>query len=402
MLNYLSEYGSSKVGPISKMIKSNQKFTKEFISNRNTVAVVSDGSAVLSYGNLGSKAVLPILDGKCSIMRSMGGINAIPISLNTQDPSQIIKTIEIISPGLSGIMIEDIAAPKCFTIEEKLSDLGIPVLHDDQHGIAIATYAALLNAAKVVDKSFESLRVCINGAGAAGNAIAKILGNFTNENNVKKIEDIIVCDSNGIIHSKRKGLRSDKIELASFTNPKNIVGSLAEAIDGCDVIIGVSKGGCIGPELVERMADRAIVFALANPIPEIHPKIAKLAGAKVAMTGQLNCSNSINNALVFPGMFRAAIDNGLEQFTIKMKYQAANSLAEMVSNPTTQFLLPNVSNPEVPLTISKTIGDNQLKTKQNGLETKHLLTKSTFIEYANNNLLLGSKGRREKYGSSVS
>jgi malate dehydrogenase (oxaloacetate-decarboxylating) len=366
-----------------------------------TSLIVSDGSAVLSYGNLGSNAVLPVLDGKCKIMQNLSGINAIPISLKTQNIEEIIRTLKTISPGLSGIMFEDIAAPKCFTIESKLENIGIPIFHDDQHGVSIATYAALTNAAKVVGKPFSSLRVCINGAGAAGNAIAKLLSNFTQENNVKSVREIIMCDSKGIIRSDIKNLRPDKFELARFTNKNHKKGGLTEAVENSDVLIGVSKGNCVKPEHIKIMADNPIVFALANPVPEISEKQAKLAGAEVVSTGRLDFNNSINNALVFPGMFKGAVDHKLSKFTTLMKYDAAMALAQMISEPTNTCLLPSIQNRSIPTIISTAIGETNQKANNNSPKTMELLTKSTITKYEYNHLLFRTQGRGQKYSGEI-
>lgn len=307
----------------------------------NTVAVVSDGSAVLGLGNIGPIGALPVMEGKCAIFKEMAGVDAFPIVLDTQDTEEIIAIVKAIAPGFGGINLEDIAAPKCYEIEERLKrELPIPVFHDDQHGTAIVVLAGLMNAAKVVGKKFETLKVVLVGAGAAGRAIALLLKRAG-------IEDITVTDSNGIIYEGRPGLTPYKKELAKITNAEKKKGDILTAVGGADVIIGVSGPGTIAKHHVEVMAKDAIVFALANPIPEIKPDDAIAAGAAVVATGRSDYPNQVNNSLVFPGIFRGALDRKLTYITDDMKLAAAKKLAALVKKPTTNEIVPSVNHPDL-------------------------------------------------------
>jgi len=300
------------------------------------VAVISDGSAVLGLGNIGALGALPVMEGKCAIFKEMAGVDAFPIVLDTQDTEEIIKTVKNIAPVFGGINLEDIAAPRCFEIEERLKkELSIPVMHDDQHGTAIVVLAGLINAAKVVKKDLKKMRVVIVGAGAAGRAVALLLLKYG-------VKDIILVDSAGAIESSRSGMAPYKRELAKMTNPRSIKGSLASAAAGADALIGVSGPGTIAPGHVESMNERAIVFALANPLPEIMPEDAKRAGAAVVATGRSDFPNQVNNSLAFPGVFRGALDRGVREITDNMKLRAAKKLASLVKKPTTQNIIPSV------------------------------------------------------------
>ena len=271
--------------------------------------VISDGSAVLSLGNLAAVPALPVMEGKCAIFKEMAGIDAFPIVLDTQDEEEIIDTVKRIAPAFGGINLEDIGAPKCFTIEERLKkDLPIPVMHDDQHGTAIVVLAGLMNAAKVVGKPFGSLKIVIVGAGAAGRAVALLLSKA-------KAGEIIVTDSKGIIVEGRGGLTPYKKELAKLTNRAHVKGEVLDAIEGADVVIGVSGPGTISRHHIEKMAKKAIVFALANPVPEIKPEDAKAAGAMVVATGRSDYPNQVNNSLAFPGIFLGALNRGVRDIT---------------------------------------------------------------------------------------
>ncbi|HEU4677263.1 MAG TPA: malic enzyme-like NAD(P)-binding protein, partial [Candidatus Paceibacterota bacterium] len=284
------------VGAVAGHLAKHEREARDYTLKGNTVAVVSDGSAVLGLGNLGPLGALPVMEGKCAILKEMAGVDAFPIVLSTQDTEEIIKTVKHISPTFGAINLEDISAPRCFEIEERLkAELPIPVMHDDQHGTAIIVLAGLMNAAKVVGKRLSSLRVVIVGAGAAGRAIALLL--------VKAgIEDVIVSDSAGVIYQGRKGMAPYKCALAKVTNPRGVRGLLDAAVAGADAIVGVSGPGTISRAHVESMAKDAIVFALANPIPEIYPEDATAAGAAVVASGRSDYPNQINNSLVFPGI----------------------------------------------------------------------------------------------------
>ena len=327
------------VGAVSSYLAKHPKEAREYTIKKNTVAVISDGSAVLGLGNLGAVAALPVMEGKCAIFKEMAGVDAFPIVLGTQDTEEIIAAIKAIAPTFGGINLEDISAPRCFIIEERLKkELDIPVMHDDQHGTAVVVTAGLLNAAKVVGKKFESLRVVVVGAGAAGRAVTLLLQKAG-------ISHIIVTDSKGAIYAGRPDLTGYKKELATITNPDKIMGDVMAVIAGADVIVGVSGPGTIAPAHIEKMAKDAIVFALANPIPEIMPEDAKRAGAVVVATGRSDYANQVNNSLVFPGIFRGALDRNVRAITDDMKLAAAKKLASLVKKPTAEEVIPSVMLP---------------------------------------------------------
>ncbi len=330
---------SPGVGAVSSHLAKNPKDAREYTIKRNTVAVISDGSAVLGLGNLGAIPALPVMEGKCAILKEMADIDGFPIVLNTQNTEEIIKTVINIAPGFGAINLEDISAPRCFEIEERLKEaLDIPLMHDDQHGTAIVVLAGLINASKVVKKKFPDLKVVVVGAGAAGRAISLLL--------VKAgITDITVTDSAGVIHRGRKGMVQYKNELAKVTNPRNIKGILSDAVLGADVLIGVSGPGTISRFHVESMAKDAIVFALANPIPEIKPEDARTAGARVVATGRSDYPNQVNNSLAFPGIFRGALDRNITKITDEMKLAAAKKIAGLVKKPTADEIVPKVTLP---------------------------------------------------------
>jgi malate dehydrogenase (oxaloacetate-decarboxylating) len=330
---------SPGVGAVSSHLAKNPKDAREYTIKRNTVAVISDGSAVLGLGNLGAIPALPVMEGKCAILKEMADIDGFPIVLNTQNSEEIIKTIINIAPGFGAINLEDISAPRCFEIEERLKEaLDIPLMHDDQHGTAIVVLAGLINASKVVKKKFPDLKVVVVGAGAAGRAITLLL--------VKAgIADIIVTDSAGVIYRGRKGMVQYKNELAKVTNPRNIKGILSDAVSGADVLIGVSGPGTISRFHVESMASDAIVFALANPIPEIKPEDAVTSGARIVATGRSDYPNQVNNSLAFPGIFRGALDRNITKITDDIKLAAAKKIAGLVKKPTAEEIVPKVTLP---------------------------------------------------------
>lgn len=330
---------SPGVGAVSSHLAKNPKDAREYTMKRNTVAIVSDGSAVLGLGNIGPFAALPVMEGKAAIFKEMAGVDAFPIVLDTTEPEEIIRIVKAIAPGFGGINLEDIAAPKCFEIEERLkAELDIPVMHDDQHGTAIVVLAGLINAAKVVEKKLTALKVVVVGAGAAGRAVALLL-------RLAGVPNIIVVDSQGAICEGRPGLEGYKRELALITNPSKVSGDVLQAVDGADAIIGVSGPGTIAQAHIERMSHQPIVFALANPIPEIMPIDAKRAGAAVVATGRSDMPNQINNALVFPGIFRGALDRGVRDITDDMKLAAAKKIAALVKKPTAENIVPSVMEP---------------------------------------------------------
>lgn len=337
------------VGAVSSHIAKRPKEARDYTIKRNTVAVVSDGSAVLGLGNLGALGALPVMEGKCAIFKAMADVDAFPIVLGTQDPEEIIKIVKAIAPTFGGINLEDIAAPQCFHIEERLkAELDIPVMHDDQHGTAVVVLAGLINAAKVVGKKFEKLKVVVVGAGAAGTAVAKLLREA-------KIEDVIVTDRSGVIHAGRPGISGYKKELAKITNPRHLKGELIDALKGADVVVGVSGPGSITKHHVELMAPKAIVFALANPVPEIHPEDARRAGAIVVATGRSDYPNQVNNSLAFPGIFRGALDRNVKAITDGMKLAAAKKIAAMVKKPTADNIIPGVMTPGLASAVASVI-----------------------------------------------
>jgi len=308
----------------------------------NSVAVISDGSAVLGLGDIGPLASLPVMEGKALLFREFAKIDAWPICLDTKDPDKIIETCRLIAPSFGGINLEDISAPRCFQIEEALQDLGIPVFHDDQHGTAIVLLAGLINAAKVVNKNLGDLRVVINGAGAAGTAIAKLIaGVGVEEASVEPVQDVLLCDSRGIISRDRGDLNEEKEKLLTFSNANNVSGSVKDALNDADVFIGVSKGNLLTATDISAMADNAIIFGMANPVPEIMPDEAFKGGAAVVGTGRSDFPNQVNNVLVFPGIFRGALDAKAPAITSGMKIAAALALAGTVDKPSAEMILPH-------------------------------------------------------------
>lgn len=311
---------------------------KSFMLTRrwNIVPVITDGTAVLGLGDIGPEAGLPVMEGKCALFKAFGGVDAIPLCIRSKDTDEIVRTIELLAGSFGGINLEDISAPRCFEIEKRLKkDLDIPVFHDDQHGTAVVTAAALLNALKIVGKKIEDINVVINGAGAAGLAIAKFLLRFG-------VKDVIVCDSKGILCKGDARLNGAKQEVAEMSNKRRVVGSLAAAMKGADVFVGVSVANCVSEEMVRSMAEKAIVFACANPTPEISREKALAAGAAVVGTGSSEYPNQINNVLVFPGLFRGALDVRAKDINMEMMMAAAQGIAFCVSetqlNP--DYILP--------------------------------------------------------------
>lgn len=328
------------VADVCSAIAENPELAYTHTLKGRTVAVISDGSAVLGLGNIGAEASLPVMEGKSLLLKEFGGVDSFPLVLNTQIPEEIITFVKQVSPTFAGINLEDIKAPGCFQIEEALQDIGIPVFHDDQHGTAIVVKAALLNAAKVVGKPFDSLNVVIVGAGAAGLSVARML-----LTSVEHVRDVIVVDRAGALATGRSGQNSYKEAFAKISNKNKKTGSLATVAKDADVIIGVSGPNLIAPEVVESMAKQPIVFALANPVPEIDPELAKKAGAAVVATGRSNMPNQINNVLAFPGIFRAVIQGKLPKITQAMKEAAAHALAECVQNPSAENIIPTPFHP---------------------------------------------------------
>lgn len=342
-------YYTPGVGAASLHLAAHPEDARKLSIKKNSVAVISDGSAVLGLGNIGPYGALPVMEGKALIFKELADVDAWPIVLDTQDPDEIVRTVLAIAPGFGGINLEDIKAPQCFEIEQRLIEaLSIPVMHDDQHGTAIVVLAGLINAAQVVGKPLRKLRVVISGAGAAGVAIAKLLTKAG-------VADIVVLDRGGAIYEGRPDLNRSKQELAVLTNPRKVAGALGEVLDGADVFIGVSGPNLLGAREVARMAEDAIVFALSNPVPEIMPEEAKKGGAKIVATGRSDFPNQINNALVFPGVFRGALDRGVTRITEESKLRAAKALAALVAKPTPAKIIPDVLDKKVVPAVAKAI-----------------------------------------------
>ncbi|HUS76648.1 MAG TPA: malic enzyme-like NAD(P)-binding protein [Methanothrix sp.] len=316
-------------------IEKNPDDVYEYTAKGNIVAVVTDGTAVLGLGDIGPMASIPVMEGKAILFKNFAGIDAFPIAVTSKDPSVIVDTVAAIEPVFGGINLEDISAPRCFEVEERLKKtLLIPVFHDDQHGTAVVALAALINALKVVGKSFSNVRVAVSGAGAAGIAVTKFLYSFG-------VKDAILCDSKGVIHTGRPDLNSAKKEIAKMTNPRNVTGTLADAIAGADVYLGLSVAGIVTPAMVKSMASDAIVFAMANPVPEIMPDLALQAGARVVATGRSDFPNQVNNVLGFPGIFRGALDVRASDINESMKIAASRAIAGLVENISEECIIPS-------------------------------------------------------------
>ncbi|WP_243299621.1 NAD(P)-dependent malic enzyme [Bacillus litorisediminis] len=309
-----------------KVIYDKPETVYDYTMKGNMVAVVSDGTAVLGLGNIGPEAALPVMEGKAVLFKSFAGVDAFPICLNTTDVDKIVETVKLLEPTFGGVNLEDIAAPNCFEIEERLKkETNIPIFHDDQHGTAIVTAAGLVNALKLVNKKMSEIKVVANGAGAAGIAIIKLLYHFG-------VRDIIMCDSKGAIYENRSfGMNDIKAEVAKFTNRNREEGTLKDAIKGADVFIGVSVAGALTREMVETMNENPIIFAMANPVPEIMPEEAKLAGATVIGTGRSDFPNQVNNVLAFPGIFRGALDVRATHINEEMKIAAVHAIADLIA-----------------------------------------------------------------------
>ena len=336
-----------------KVIAEDPEAAYNYTIKANTVAVVSDGSAVLGLGNIGALAAMPVMEGKAVLFKEFGGVNAVPICLDTQDTEEIIRTVVNIAPAFGGINLEDISAPRCFEIETRLKELlNIPVFHDDQHGTAIVVLAGIINALKVTGKKKEDCRVVINGAGSAGIAIAKLLLTYG-------FSHIIICDSKGIISRSAENLSPVKEEIAQVTNPEDLKGTLADALKGADIFIGVSAPGVVTGEMVSSMNKDAILFALSNPVPEIMPDLAKAAGAKVVGTGRSDFPNQVNNVVAFPGIFKGALEGRASQITEEMKLAAAEAIAGLVSDDelNEDNILPQPFDPRVADTVSQAVKD---------------------------------------------
>ncbi|QDV07604.1 NAD-dependent malic enzyme [Planctomycetes bacterium Poly30] len=332
---------SPGVAAACRAIEADPKELRNLSIAGRAIAVVTDGSAVLGLGRIGPAAAMPVMEGKAALFRRFAGLDAWPICLHAESSDEIVDAVRAIAPGFAGINLEDIAAPECFEVEDRLQDLGIPVMHDDQHGTAIVLLAALMGAAKLAGKELGDLRVVIAGAGAAGTAIAKLLRCVSFSSEVcQPVQEVILCDSKGAIHRDRKGLIKEKRDLLAFTNLRHREGTVHEVLEGADVFIGVSQGGLLDADDVRRMAPHPILFPMANPTPEIDPDVALAAGAIVVGTGRSDYPNQVNNVLAFPGVFRGAIDAGATSITQEMKLAAAKALAEFVGEPTPSRVLP--------------------------------------------------------------
>ena len=342
-----------------KEILHNPQSVYDFTMKGNMVGIVTNGTSVLGLGNIGAAAALPVIEGKAILLKSFAGVDAFPICLDTTNTEKIVETVKLMSPTFGAIHLEDIAAPHCFDIEEKLKKvLDIPVFHDDQHGTAIVTLAGLINALKIVNKKVEDLKVVVNGAGASGIAIAKLLYAYG-------IKIITLCDTNGAIYSGRiKGMNASKESVATFTNLKKEKGSLGDVIKGADIFIGVSVGDTLTKEMVQTMNKDAIIFALANPIPEISPKEAKEAGARVVGTGRSDFPNQVNNVLAFPGVFRGALDARATEINEEMKKAAVKAIAELISESelTEDYVIPSPFDPRVAPAVAASVAQAAMDT----------------------------------------
>ena len=337
-----------------KVIAKDPEAAYTYTLKQNTVAVVSDGSAVLGLGNIGPHAAMPVMEGKAVLFKNFGGVNAFPICLDTQDTEEIIKAVTLIAPTFGGINLEDISAPRCFEIERRLKEtLNIPVFHDDQHGTAIVVLAGIINALKIVNKKPEDCKIAVNGSGAAGIAITKLLLNYGFKN-------ILLCDTKGIICKDRTNLNWIKEEMAEATNPDNVSGTLADAMVGADIFIGVSAPGSVTEDMVRSMNKDGILFAMANPVPEIMPEQAKAAGARIIGTGRSDFPNQVNNVIAFPGIFKGALEGRASQITEEMKLAAAYAIAGIVSDDelNEDYILPDAFNPNVAEAVSKAVKDH--------------------------------------------
>lgn len=337
-----------------KVIAQNKEAAYTYTWKANTVAVVSDGSAVLGLGNIGPHAAMPVMEGKCVLFKEFGNVNAVPICLDTQDTEEIIKAVKYLAPGFGGINLEDISAPRCFEIEERLkAELDIPVFHDDQHGTAIVVLAGIINSLRVTGKKKEECRVVVNGAGSAGVAITKLLLTYGFKN-------VLMCDREGIIGKDYPNLNWMQKKMTEVTNLSNEKGTLADALKGADIFVGVSAPNIVTPEMVASMNKDSILFAMANPVPEIMPDVAKVAGARIVGTGRSDFPNQVNNVIAFPGIFKGALEGRATQITEEMKLAAATALAALVSDEelNDDFIMPEAFDPRVADVVSTAVKEH--------------------------------------------
>lgn len=345
----LSTYYSPGVGAVSSYIAEHPEEARDYTWLNNSVAVISDGSAVLGLGDIGPIGALPVMEGKCMLFKQFANIDAVPIVLDVHSADEIVAAVKAIAPSFGGINLEDIAAPLCFEVEERLkTELAMPIMHDDQHGTAIVTLAGLINASKITGKPISDMKIIVVGAGAAGTAIIKLLHEYAKP-------EILAIDSKGIVSNNRDDLNADKVKLLDYTNPHNIQGSLSDALEGADVFIGVSKAGILTQDMVRSMRAEAIIFAMANPVPEIMPDEAFAAGAAVIATGRSDFPNQVNNALAFPGIFRGALDNRVRYITDQHKIAAAEVIASLVDDPSKDRIIPSVTDDRLVPEIAKVI-----------------------------------------------
>ena len=340
-----------KVAAPCLKIAENPELAYKYTMKSNTIAVISDGSAVLGLGNIGALAAMPVMEGKCVLFKEFGGVNAVPICLDTQDTDELVRIITALAPSYGGINLEDISAPRCFEIEERLkATLPIPVFHDDQHGTAVIVLAGIINALKLTGKKVEECRIAVNGSGAAGIAISKLLLDYG-------FKDIVICDSSGIISPKSKRLNKIKEEMIKITNPRGIEGTLADAMKDADIFIGVSAPGSVTKDMVRSMRKDPIIFAMANPVPEIMPDEARQAGAAVIGTGRSDFPNQVNNVLCFPGIFKGALESRAPQITQDMKLASAKAIASLVSDDelSSDMILPAAFDPRVADAVSAAV-----------------------------------------------
>jgi len=343
------------VAEVARAVTEDKKLMKKYTIKKNSVAIVSDGSAVLGLGNIGPEGALPVMEGKALLFSEIAGVDAFPLVLATQNAEEIIQTVKNIAPAFGGINLEDISAPRCFEIEERLKkELDIPVFHDDQHGTAIVVLAGLINALKVVRKEINKIKIVISGCGAAGVAIAKLLLSFGAKN-------IVMIDRMGIVYRGRmEGMNDSKKEISELTNPKNLRGNIRLALSSADVFVGVSAPNILTEEDISKMNQDAIVFAMANPVPEIFPERAKLGGARIVATGRSDFPNQLNNVLAFPGIFRGVLDNGIKEITVEHKIKVAQAIAGLIKKPTSDKIVPDIFNKKTAKVIAEIF-----KTKKN-------------------------------------
>lgn len=339
-------------------IHENEENVYKYTSKGNLVAVVSDGSAVLGLGDIGAKAAIPVMEGKAILFKGFAGVDAFPICLETKDVDEIVKTVKLLAPVFGGINLEDISAPRCFEIEDRLKEeLDIPVFHDDQHGTAVVTLAGLINALKITNKKFEDVKIVVNGAGAAGTSIIKLLL-------LSGAKNIVACDRAGIIYRGQEGLNDAKKALAEITNPDNLKGTLVDAMVGTDIFIGVSAPGVVTSEMVKSMNKDSIIFAMSNPVPEIMPDLAKTAGARVIGTGRSDFPNQVNNVLAFPGIFRGALDVRASKINEEMKLAAAHAIADYIKEEelSEDYVIPSALDKKVSQNVAEAVAKAAIET----------------------------------------